>query len=380
MWIIGLILAILLIVFAAYTRLKKWYWFFLKIKSLLRTFFGNRKEETTNGSNTQVAEVRATNSQPNGLFAKASFSTNASFTNTQTAETSDAVNIVETSELLKKVRKIEIKTRGLSQHLFSGDYHSTFKGRGMSFSEVRGYQYGDDVRNIDWNVTARAGETHVKVFEEERELTTMLLIDVSGSSFFGSVAQLKSNILTEICAVLAFSAINNNDKVGVIFFSDKIEKFIPPKKGKKHILLIIRDLLEFKPEKKGTDIAKALQYLNNVCKKRAIVFVLSDFSSKNYDDALRIAARRHDVIGINLSDKLERELPDAGLIRVRDAETEQEFWLDSSNRQIRQNYAQFYADTYTYFKNTFMKCGADQITMDTAEGYVGALHKFFKAR
>ncbi len=350
MWQIGLIVIILLIGFAAYARFKRWSRIFLKIKNLSNTFFDNN--------------------EPKSVTVKSE----------HTAETSDTVHIVETSELLKKVRKIEIKTRGLSQHLFSGDYHSTFKGRGMSFSEVRSYQYGDDVRNIDWNVTARAGETHIKVFEEERELTTMLLIDVSGSSFFGSAAQLKSNILTEICAVLAFSAINNNDKVGVIFFSDKIEKFIPPKKGKKHILLIIRDLLEFKPEKKGTNLSKALQYLNNVCKKRAIVFVLSDFSTKNYDDALRIAARRHDVIGINLSDKLERELPDVGLIRVKDAETDEEFWLDSSSRQIRQNYALFYADTYSYFKNTFMKSRADQITMDTAEGYVSALHKFFKAR
>ncbi len=287
---------------------------------------------------------------------------------------------METAELLKKVRKIEIKTRGLSRHLFSGDYHSTFKGRGMSFSEVRNYQYGDDVRNIDWNVTARAGETHVKVFEEERELTTMLLIDVSGSSFFGSAMQLKGEILTEICAVLAFSAINNNDKVGVIFFSDKIEKFIPPKKGKKHILLIIRDLLDFEPEHKGTDLSKALQYLNNVCKKRSIAFVLSDFMTKNYDDALRVAARRHDIIGINVSDKLERELPDVGLIRARDAETGNEFWLDTSNSNIQQRYAQFYTDTYSYFKNTFLKCNADQMTMDAAESYVSALHKFFKNR
>ena len=292
----------------------------------------------------------------------------------------ESSEVLKTSELLKKVRKIEIKTRGLSRHLFSGDYHSTFKGRGMSFSEVRGYQYGDDVRTIDWNVTARAGETHVKVFEEERELTTMLLIDVSGSSFFGSNAQLKIEILTEICATLAFSAINNNDKVGVIFFSDKIEKFIPPKKGKTHILLIIRDLIDFKPTNTRTDLAKALVYLNNVCKKRAIAFVLSDFMTKNYDDALRISARRHDIIGINLSDKLERELPDVGLIRAKDAETGQEFWLDTSSRNIRQRYAQFYNDSHAYFKNTFMKCRADQLTIDTSESYVTALHQFFKAR
>lgn len=287
---------------------------------------------------------------------------------------------MDTVELLKKVRKIEIKTRGLSRHLFSGDYHSTFKGRGMSFSEVRAYQYGDDVRNIDWNVTARAGETHVKVFEEERELTTMLLIDLSGSSQFGSVKQLKSDILIELCAVLAFSAINNNDKVGVIFFTDTIEKFIPPKKGKKHILLIVRELLTFTPKGKGTDIALVLRYLNNVSKKRSIAFLLSDFAARNYDDALRIAVRRHDIIGINLSDKLERVLPDVGLLRAQDSETGEEFWLDTSNETVRQRYAQHYQDTYSYFKTTFLKCHADQLTIDTEESYVTALHQFFKAR
>jgi len=218
---------------------------------------------------------------------------------------------VETSELLKKVRKIEIKTKGLSKHIFSGEYHSAFKGRGMSFSEVRNYQYGDDVRNIDWNVTARTGEPHIKIFVEERELTVMLLIDVSQSSYFGTKKQLKNEILTEICAVLAFSAINNNDKVGVIFFTDKVEKFIPPKKGRQHILRIIRELLDVEPEQKGTNLGTTLEYFNNVIKKRSICFILSDFLSKGYADPLRIAARRHDIIGIHMVDP--REATKAGL-------------------------------------------------------------------
>lgn len=287
---------------------------------------------------------------------------------------------METSELLKKVRKIEIKTRGLSSHIFSGEYHSAFKGRGMSFSEVRNYQYGDDVRNIDWNVTARTGEAHIKVFEEERELTVMLLIDVSQSSYFGTVNQMKNEILTEICAVLAFSAINNNDKVGVLFFSDEIEKFIPPKKGKQHILRIIRELINFEPAGKSTDIAKALEYFNNVIKKRSICFVLSDFLAESYENALRIVARRHDMVGIHMVDPREEELPNVGLIRAVDSESGRTHWVDTSIASVRAEYAASFQKNYAYFKTTFLKSGADALSIHTDESYVNALLKFFKKR
>ena len=287
---------------------------------------------------------------------------------------------METTDLLKKVRKIEIKTKGLSSHVFSGEYHSTFKGRGMSFSEVREYQYGDDVRNIDWNVTARTGIPHVKIFEEERELTVMLIIDVSGSSFFGTVNQMKNEILTEICAVLAFSAINNNDKVGVLFFSDRIEKFIPPKKGKQHILRIIRELIDFQPAGKGTDLTEALQYFNNVNKKRSICFILSDFMTKNYKQALRIIARRHDVIGIHLSDPREAELPNVGLVQMIDPENEKFVWVDTGSRKVRENFSSSYQANFQYFKTTFQRSGADFIKIRTDESYVNALLKFFKKR
>lgn len=286
---------------------------------------------------------------------------------------------MDTADLLKKVRKIEIKTRGLSRNLFAGDYHSTFKGLGMSFSDVRTYQYGDDVRNIDWNVTARSSETHVKTYEEEREMTMMLLVDMSRSAFFGS-DKLKSDVITEISAILAFSALQNNDKVGVIFFSDRIEKFIPPKKGKRHILLIIRELLDFEPQGKGTNLAAALKYLNNVSKKKTITFLLSDFIDKNYDDALRIAARRHDLIGIRLHDKNEETLPDVGLVHVHDAESGQKVWLDTSSKNIRNRYTYFYEERFAYFKTTFLKSRADALSVSTAESYVNALHRFFKAR
>ncbi|MCB0592564.1 MAG: DUF58 domain-containing protein [Lewinellaceae bacterium] len=287
---------------------------------------------------------------------------------------------METSELLKKVRKIEIKTKGLSKHLFSGEYHSAFKGRGMSFSEVRDYQYGDDVRNIDWNVTARTGDPHVKIFEEERELTVMLLIDMSRSSFFGTVNQMKNEVMTEICAVLAFSAINNNDKVGVAFFSNKIEKYIPPKKGRQHILRIIRELIDFEPEGHGTDIGKMLEYFNNVVKKRSICFLLSDFLAKAYELPLRIAARRHDVIGLNIIDPREEELPDVGLIRARDAESGEMRWIDTSSRRLRDRYAAWHQDHLGYFRNTFKKVGADTVNIRTNESYVNALLKFFQQR
>ncbi|MEO0775279.1 MAG: DUF58 domain-containing protein, partial [Bacteroidota bacterium] len=287
---------------------------------------------------------------------------------------------METSELLKKVRKIEIKTRGLSKHLFSGEYHSAFKGRGMSFSEVRDYQYGDDVRNIDWNVTARTGDPHVKIFEEERELTVMIVIDVSQSSFFGTVNQMKNAILTEICAVLAFSAINNNDKVGVLFFTDRMEKFIPPKKGKQHILRIIRELLNFEPVGRGTEVGQALEYLNNLIKKRSIAFVLSDFLTAGYETPLRIAARRHDIIGVHLFDPREAELPNVGLIRALDAETGTEQWIDTSVASVRRRYADYFQQNLRYFRSAFLKSGADTVSIRTDQSYVNALLQFFKKR
>lgn len=287
---------------------------------------------------------------------------------------------METSELLKKVRKIEIKSKGLSKHLFSGEYHSAFKGRGMSFSEVRNYQYGDDVRNIDWNVTARTGDPYVKVFEEERELTVMMLIDISRSAYFGTTDQMKNEIITEICAVLAFSAIQNNDKVGVLFFSDRIEKYIPPKKGKQHILRIIRELLDLEPEGQGTDIGRALEYFNNMVKKRSICFLLSDFLSTGYEPALRIAARRHDLIGVHLFDPREEELPPVGLIRAVDAETGQLRWIDTSSKAVRAKYNAWFLENTAYFRSTFLRSGADTISIRTTEPYVHALHKFFKRR
>lgn len=287
---------------------------------------------------------------------------------------------METSELLKKVRKIEIKTKGLTKHIFSGEYHSAFKGRGMSFSEVRSYQYGDDVRNIDWNVTARTGDPFVKVFEEERELTVMLLVDLSRSAFFGTVEQMKNELLTEICAVIAFSAITNNDKVGVILFSDRIERFIPPKKGKQHILRIIRELLDIVPVGTGTDIGGALRYFNNVIKKRSICFVLSDFMTKGYEDALRIAKRRHDIIGIQMTDPREAELPNIGLVRAMDSESGEIRWIDTASRKVRERYAQWYQDNYQHFRNSFLRSGADMISIQTTEPYVNALMQFFQKR
>lgn len=287
---------------------------------------------------------------------------------------------MDTTELLKKVRKIEIKTKGLSKQIFSGEYHSAFKGRGMSFSEVRGYQYGDDVRNIDWNVTARTGEPFVKIFEEERELTVMLVIDMSQSSYFGTVSQLKQGIITEISAVLSFSAIQNNDKVGVIFFTDKIEKFIPPKKGKSHILRIIRELIDFHPDDKGTDLGQALRYLNNIVKKRSICFILSDFLSGGYEAPLRIAARKHDIVGIHLYDEREQQIPNVGLIRALDAETGELAWIDTSSARVRNAHAEWFLYNYNYFKTTFAKSGVDMVSIRTDEPYVMALLKFFKKR
>lgn len=287
---------------------------------------------------------------------------------------------METKELLKKVRKIEIKSKGLSNHIFSGEYQTAFKGRGMSFSEVREYQFGDDVRAIDWNVTARFDHPYIKVFEEERELTVMLMIDISRSSYFGTVNQFKNEIITEISAVLSFSAINNNDKVGVIFFSDKIEKFIPPKKGKSHILRIIRELIDIQPEHKATNIAEALRFLNNIMKKRAIVFMLSDFMGGDYYDDLSIAKRRHDVTGIRIFDPKEAELPDVGLVRIKDVESDGLMWLDTSRKKTQQQYTAGYQQHVQQFKTTFLRAGADALSISTQENYINALLKFFRRR
>ena len=287
---------------------------------------------------------------------------------------------MDTAELLKKVRKIEIKTKGLSKHIFSGEYHSAFKGRGMSFSEVRNYIFGDDVRNIDWNVTARTNDTAVKVFEEERELTVMLLIDVSASALYGTEGQFKSEMITEIAAVIAFSATTNNDKVGAILFSDKIEKYIPPKKGKTTILRIIRELISHDRQSTGTDLKLALEYLTNIQKKRAIVFCLSDYITSGYETALNIVSRKHDIVGIHIYDKSERELPNAGLIRMKDAETGAERIIDTSVKKVRENYAQWFENHENTFKNSFNKSGSDVLSIQTDEDYVKSLLKFFKKR
>ncbi len=287
---------------------------------------------------------------------------------------------METSELLRKVRKIEIKTKGLSKHIFSGEYQSTFKGRGMSFSEVRNYFPGDDVRNIDWNVTARTNEPYIKIFEEERELTVMLMVDVSRSSLFGTTNQMKNEFITEISAVLAFSAIQNNDKVGVIFFSDKVEKYIPPKKGKQHILRIIRELLDFRPESNGTDLGVALRFLNNIIKKRSITFILSDFLTQGYNDPLRIAAKRHDLIGLRIYDPRDEILPNVGLVRMADAETGQKLWIDTASKKVRDNYEEKNKAFSANFKSLFSKAGKDTVSIRTDASYEKALLGFFKGR
>lgn len=283
-----------------------------------------------------------------------------------------------TAEILKRVRRIEIKTKGLSNHIFSGEYHSAFKGRGMSFSEVREYSHGDDVRAIDWNVTARFTTPFVKVFEEERELTVMLLVDVSSSSLFGTTRQLKRDLITEISAVLSFSAVTNNDKVGVIFFSDKIEKYIPPKKGKSHILRIIREMITLDPQQqKGTDIGECLRFFNNASKKKTIAFLLSDFISAPYEEPLKLTARRHDLVGIQVYDKADKDLPDVGLVHVQDSETQRIQWLDSGNKQVRMDYAQAFDRHQKYSVNAFRKCGAELISVRTDEDYVKTLQGFF---
>lgn len=287
---------------------------------------------------------------------------------------------MDTKELLKKVRKIEIKTRRLSDHIFGGEYHSTFKGRGMTFSEVRQYQFGDDVRNIDWNVTARYNEPFIKVFEEERELTMMLLADVSGSEFFGTDKQFKNEIVTEIAATLAFSAMQNNDKIGLILFTDEIELFIPPKKGKSHVLRIIRELLEFTPKSKNTDIAQAVKFLSNVMKKKAIVFVLSDFMANDYEQTMKIAANKHDITGIRIYDQREETIPSIGMVQMEDEETGELILVNTSSKKVRTNYNAYYRGRVDYYHETFRRSGAGVIDVRTDDSYVKKLLGYFKRR
>lgn len=287
---------------------------------------------------------------------------------------------MDTKELLKKVRKIEIKTRRLSDHIFGGEYHSTFKGRGMTFSEVRQYQFGDDVRNIDWNVTARYSEPFVKVFEEERELTMMLVVDVSGSGLFGTRNSFKKDIITEIAATLAFSATQNNDKIGLILFSDKIELYIPPKKGRSHVLRIIRELLEYEPESQKTDVSNALSFLSRVMKKKAIVFVLSDFMAENYQRTLKITSGRHDVTGIRVYDAREEEIPNLGIVNLQDEETGKTLLVDTSSKAVRNNYAKHYRERFDYFQDSFRKSGAGSLSSRVDESYVKKLLGYFKMR
>ncbi len=285
-----------------------------------------------------------------------------------------------TKELLKQVRQIEIRTKGLVNQVFSGEYHSVFKGRGMEFSEVREYQFGDDIRNIDWNVTARFGHPFIKVFEEERELTVMLMVDMSGSLIFGSVDKTKQQIAAEISAILAFSALKNNDKAGLILFTDKIEKFVPPRKGRSHVLRIIREVLSFEPEGKSTDLKSALEYLNNAVKKRSIVFLLSDFMDTGYEKILRIVGKRHDLIGIVLNDKREDEIPPMGLVKFVDAETGMERWLDTGDRKMRFLFQQMREKSKAERKSLFLSSRLDSIEIQTGEDYIKPIVKFFRLR
>ena len=288
---------------------------------------------------------------------------------------------METSEIIKKVRKIEIKARGLSSNIFAGQYHSAFKGRGMAFSEVREYQFGDDVRDIDWNVTARFHRPYVKVFEEERELTVMLLIDVSGSLDFGTQKQMKRDMVTEIAATIAFSAIQNNDKIGVVFFSDKIEKYIPPKKGRKHILYIIREMLDFQPESKRTDVKQAVEFLSSVQKRRTTTFILSDFFVRSdFQQSLQIASRKHDVVAIQVYDQRAKELPDVGLMKVVDAETGFEQYVDTSSKRLRETYHKYWLNRQAQLQETFNKSQVDNVSIATNEDFVKALLLLFKQR
>jgi len=286
----------------------------------------------------------------------------------------------QNNEILKKVRKIEIKARGLSRQLFSGEYHSAFKGRGMAFSEVREYQYGDDIRSIDWNVTARLHHPYVKIFEEERELTVMLLVDVSGSNRFGTHHQFKEELVAEVAATLAFSAIQNNDKVGVILFSDRIEKFIPPKKGSSHILRIIRELITFRPSSNGTNLSQALGYFSNVIKKRCTAFLLSDFYDDNYTDALKIASSKHDLVAIRIADERELRLPDLGLAKFYDPETAETIWIDTADSNIRRDFESRYAEHVNRVEETLRKYGIDRTILYTGEDYVKELKRLFEKR
>jgi len=287
---------------------------------------------------------------------------------------------VEANELLRKVRRIEIKTRGLSRHIFAGEYHSAFKGRGIAFSEVREYQYGDDIRSIDWNVTARFNHPFVKVFEEERELTVMLLIDVSGSGNFGTASGFKRDIMTEVAAILSFSAIFNNDKIGVIFFSDQVEKFIPPQKGRRHILRIIRELLDFNPQSKKTNLSEPLRFLTNVIKKRCTAFILSDFIVPEFESSLRIASNKHDIVALKVLDPLERAIPDIGMIKILDSETGMERWIDTSSAKTRRNYSEWWQIHISLVKNIFNRCGVDYTEIRTDADYVKPLIKLFEKR
>jgi uncharacterized protein (DUF58 family) len=287
---------------------------------------------------------------------------------------------MDTKELLKKVRKIEIKTKRLSNHIFSGEYHSSFKGRGMTFSEVRQYQYGDDIRNIDWNVTARYNEAHVKVFEEERELTMVLMVDISGSEGFGSKSQFKKDIVTEIAATMAFSATQNNDKIGLILFSDNVELYIPPKKGRSHVLRIIRELIEFEPKSQKTDIAQALKFLSGTQKKKAIVFMISDFMSENYEQTLKIASKKHDITGVRVYDSREEKIPNLGMVPMLDAETGKVQLVNTGSKSVRMNYEKHYQERVNYFKEIFSKSGAGVVNTRVDENYVTKLLGYFKSR
>jgi uncharacterized protein (DUF58 family) len=288
---------------------------------------------------------------------------------------------MDTKELLKKVRKIEIKTRRLSDHIFGGEYHSTFKGRGMTFSEVRQYQFGDDVRSIDWNVTARYNEPFVKVFEEERELTMMLMVDVSGSELFGTGKQFKKEVITEISATLAFSASQNNDKIGLILFTDTVELYIPPKKGRSHVLRIIRELIEFEPQHSRTNISEALKFLSNVRKKKAIVFLLSDFmTDDDYEQTLKIAGKKHDLTGIRVYDKREEEIPNIGMVQMEDAETGELLLVNTRSKKVRDRYSEYYKERVEYFRNSFSRSGAGAIHTRVDESYVKKLLGYFKTR
>lgn len=285
-----------------------------------------------------------------------------------------------TKELLKQVRQIEIRTKGLVNQVFSGEYHSVFKGRGMEFSEVREYQYGDDIRNIDWNVTARFGHPYIKIFEEERELTVMLMVDLSGSLMFGSVSKTKQRIAAELSAILAFSALKNNDKVGLILFTDKIEKFVPPRKGKKHVLRIIREVLSFEPEGKSTNIRGVLEYMNNAIKKKSIAFLISDFMDEGYEKILRIVGRKHDLIGIVLDDRREKEIPNIGLVKLVDAETGAERWIDTSSRRVRERMIFDRKEREKLRNSIFVKSRLDKIEVTTGSNYIQPLVQFFRRR